>query len=77
MPRKKMTREQLHDWLEREFRASAAELCTSCRVPMPVLREGAAGANWRLPATGECPGLCHTVLEEIVARAAERYDLKS
>ena len=77
MTRRKMTREELHAWLEREFRATTAELCGSCHVPMPVFREGVAGANWRLPTGGECPALCHTLLEEIAARAAQRYDLKS
>ena len=73
--RRKLSREELHAWLEREFRATAADLCGRCRVPMPVFREGLARPNWRLPAHPECPDLCHTLLEEIAARAAERYDL--
>lgn len=70
-----MSREELHAWLEREFRATAADLCGRCRVPMPVLREGVAAPNWRLPARPECPALCHTLLEEVAARAAARFDL--
>jgi hypothetical protein len=73
--RRKVSREELHAWLEREFRATAAELCGRCRVPLPVLREAMARPNWRLPAQEECPALCHTVLEEIAARAGERFDL--
>jgi hypothetical protein len=73
--RKKVSREELHAWLEREFRATAAGLCGRCRVPMPVFREAMARPNWRLPAHPECPGLCHTLLEEIAARAAVRYDV--
>jgi len=73
--RRKVSREELHAWLEREFRVTAADLCRRCRVPMPVFREGLARPNWRLPAHAECPDLSHTLLEETAARAAERYDL--
>jgi len=76
MTRRKITREELHAWLERELRATAADLCCRCHVPMPVPRAGVAHPNWRLPAQEECPALCHTVLEEVAARAAERYDLR-
>ena len=73
--RKKMSRDELHVWLEREFRATAADLCVRCRVPMPVFRPGLVAPNWRLPAHPECPALCHTLLEEVAARAAARFDL--
>jgi hypothetical protein len=73
----KVSREELHAWLEREFRATAAELCGRCRVPLPVLRETPGRPNWRLPAQEECPALCHTILEEISARAGERFDLRA
>jgi len=73
--RRKISRAELHAWLEREFRATAAGLCNGCRVPMPVFREELGAPNWRLPAHPECPDLCHTVLEEIAARAAQRFDL--
>jgi hypothetical protein len=75
MARRKLTREELHDWIEREFHASGAHLCGRCRVPLPVFRQGMKEPNWRLPAAEECPALCHIVLAEIVSRAAERYDL--
>ena len=73
--RKKVSRDELHAWLEREFRATAAGLCGRCRVPMPVFHEGPAAPNWRVPAHPECPALCHTLLEEIAARAAARFEL--
>lgn len=76
-PRRKVSRAELHAWLEREFRATAADLCGRCRVPMPVFRENAAGSNWRLPAHPECPAVCHTFLTEIAERAAQRFELKA
>lgn len=75
MTRKTLSRDELHAWLEREFRATAAELCGRCRVPMPVFRAGFDAPNWRLPAHPECPALCHTLLEEVAARAAQRFRL--
>ena len=74
--RKKIPAAELHDLLTREFRRTAADGCLSCRVPMPSYFAGAKkGANWRLGGPAECSGLCHTILQDIAARVAARYDL--
>ena len=77
MKRKKITARQLHERLEREFRGSAADSCLACRVPMPFRIEGASGerANWRVGAIDECSTLCHSILQDIAGRLAQRYDL--
>jgi hypothetical protein len=78
MPRKKISNDELHALLEAEFRKTAADLCRQCAVPRPVFMSVAsAGANWRVGRLGECAGLCHTILDEIVERLADRYDLKA
>jgi hypothetical protein len=33
------------------------------------------GPNWRIGSAGECASLCHTILEELVASAGEKYDI--
>ena len=74
--RKKISAVELHDLLTREFRKTAADGCLSCGVPMPAYFAGAKeGANWRLGGSGECSRLCHTILQDIAARVAARYDL--
>lgn len=77
MPRKKITTDELHALLEREFRNSAADLCLKCRVPKPVFMASASGAsNWRVAAMDECSGLCHTIFQDVVVKIAGQYDLK-
>jgi hypothetical protein len=77
MPRKKISTDELHALLEREFRNSAADLCLKCRVPKPVFIESkTGGSNWRLAATAECSNLCHTILVDVAAQLAEKYELK-
>lgn len=77
MPRRKVSADQLHDILTREFRATAGGMCLKCRIPMPIFVEpGAAGrANWRIGGIAECATLCHTILEELAGSLAERYDI--
>lgn len=76
MKRTSLPREALHARLQEEYAKTAGDLCLACRVPMPTYFAGAReGPNWRLPAMGECSGLCHTIAAEIAARLGERYDL--
>ena len=78
MQRKKITTDELHAMLEREFRNSAADLCLKCRVPKPVFMATASGAsNWRVAAMDECAGLCHTIFQDVVVKIASRYDLET
>jgi hypothetical protein len=78
MTRKKITADELHALLEREFRNSAADLCLKCRVPKPVFMASASGAgNWRVAAMDECAVLCHTIFQDVVVKIAGRYDLKA
>jgi hypothetical protein len=75
--RRTISAAQLHELLAREFERTAAGLCGTCRVPRPVFLESSArGPNWRLPALGECAGLCHTILEDVAAKLARDYDVK-
>jgi hypothetical protein len=78
MPRKKITTDELHALLEREFRNSAADLCLKCRVPKPVFMASAGGAsNWRVATMDECAVLCHTIFQDVVEKVSAQYDLKA
>ena len=77
LKRRRIPAEQLHARLQEDFAKQAAAHCIGCRVPMPTYFAGAReGPNWRLPALGECGSLCHTLVEELVARYADRYDIE-
>lgn len=74
--RKAVNTEALHELLTREFTGTAAGLCSACRVPRPIFREGAGeGPNWRVPSLAECDSLCHTILQDIAARLGREYDM--
>ena len=73
--RKTVTATELHDLLSREYAKTAGDLCLRCRLPMPVFRESASGANWRLGAMDECHALCHTIAQDVAVRLAQRYQL--
>jgi hypothetical protein len=74
--RKKISTDELHALLEREFRKTAADLCRACSVPKPVFLASPTGrSNWRIGSLEECPGLCHTILEDVAAKLAEKYEL--
>jgi hypothetical protein len=77
MSRKKVSAAELHDILTREFGKTAGYLCIKCRIPMPAYLEPGArgGPNWRIGSLGECDNLCHTIVEDVVAAAAGKYDL--
>ena len=77
MQRKKIAAAELHDILSREFRKTAGDLCLKCTIPMPAYLEPgeSAGPNWRIGNAAECSSLCHTILEDLVAGLAERYDI--
>jgi hypothetical protein len=63
--------------LETQFRKTAAGLCGKCAVPRPVFMQAAEGrSNWRVGRLDECGDLCHTILEDIAAQLAQRYDLE-
>lgn len=74
--RNKISPARLHELLSRDFRNTAADHCLKCKVPMPMhFNSPSGGANWRLGSGAECSGLCHTILEEIAAKLAARYDV--
>ena len=76
MRKKKIAARELHDLLAREFRNTAGDSCLGCRIPMPRYFAGAReGANWRIGAFEECSSLCHTILQDVTAKVAARYDL--
>ena len=76
MARKKIDAEKLHDLLTTEFRGTAGDHCLKCRIPMPMRIDArGGGANWRLATGAECSNLCHTILEDLVAKFAKSYDL--
>lgn len=76
--RKRLPASELHDLLTREFRSTAGDHCLKCSIPMPSWFAGARqGPNWRLNTRDECPTLCHTILEDVAARLAERYDIQA
>ena len=78
MPNKRraVDSEELHDLLTREFTNSTAGLCSACRVPRPIFREGGGeGPNWRVPSLAECDSLCHTILQDIAAKLGSEYEL--
>ena len=78
MKKRRIAAEELHARLQEEFSRKAADVCGACRLPLPTYFAGARdGANWRLPPLGECSSLCHTIVEELVARYAERFELEA
>ena len=77
LKKRKIAPEALHALMQEEFARKAGELCAACRLPMPTYFAGAReGPNWRLPPLGECSSLCHTLVEELVARYGERFELQ-
>ena len=74
--RKAISPTELHDLLTREFAKTAGDLCLQCRLPMPVFRESRSGPNWRLGAMEECSTMCHTIVEDIATRLADKYELR-
>jgi hypothetical protein len=77
MKRAQVSSAELHDLLTREFRKTAGDQCLRCSIPMPAYFAGSRGANWRVGALDECPTLCHSILEELVGKLSERYELRS
>jgi hypothetical protein len=76
MKKKTVARDELHALLQDEFSKTAGDLCLACRLPLPTyFAGGKEGPNWRLPSMPECSGLCHTIVEELVAKYSERYDI--
>lgn len=64
--------------LAREFRNTAGDLCLRCAIPPPSYFAGARGGpNWRIGTPEECSALCHTIIVDVAARLAERYDLEA
>jgi hypothetical protein len=78
MSRKKVSALELHEILMLEFRGTAGDSCLKCRIPMPAyFAPGAAsGLNWRVGGIDDCSSLCHTILEDLVAKLSSRYELK-
>jgi hypothetical protein len=74
--RKSVEANELHELLAREFANTAAGLCSACRVPKPIFREGGGeGPNWRVPSLAECDSLCHTILQDIAVKLGREYQL--
>ena len=77
MKKRTVAAEALHAMLQEEFSRKAGALCVACRLPKPIWFAGAReGPNWRLPALGECSSLCHTLVDELVASYAARYEIE-
>ena len=75
--RKKVSIDELHALLEREFRNSAADLCLKCRVPKPVFMASTSDrGNWRVATLAECGTMCHTIFQDVVDKVALKYDLR-
>ena len=77
MKRRKISPAELRELLSAEFRKTAGDACLKCTIPMPAYLEPgeSAGPNWRIGNAAECSSLCHTILEDLVARLATRYDI--
>ena len=75
MARKRVSRQELHDILVREFRNTAGDACLACRIPLPsYFAPGeATGVNWRLAGMEECPSLCHTIVMDLFEKLSEEY----
>ena len=75
--RKRLSPAKLHDLLVDEFRKTAGDQCLRCRIPMPAYFAGARdGPNWRIGSLAECDTLCHSILQDIAAELARRYELQ-
>ena len=69
---------QLYSLLDREFQQLRPKGCKTCRVPIPSYRTPPddVSANWTVEAAKPCPGGCHLVIAEMVARMWTRYDME-
>ncbi|HET7730147.1 MAG TPA: hypothetical protein VFK48_08955 [Usitatibacter sp.] len=77
MRKKRVSAAELHDLMTREFRKSAGDLCLKCRLPMPTYFAGSSeGPNWRIGTLDECSTMCHTIVEDLVAKLAQAYELR-
>ncbi|MEP7067969.1 MAG: hypothetical protein ABI789_01965 [Usitatibacter sp.] len=79
MAKQTINAEQLHALLVAEFNKSRAIECvTRCRVTEPIFREPKTeGApNWHVKPSLTCPRHCHRIIEDVVARLGEAYDLE-
>lgn len=79
MAKQTITAEQLHALLVREFdKSRAIECVTRCRITEPIFREAAAAGapNWHVKTPLTCPRHCHRIIEDVVARLGEAYDLE-
>jgi hypothetical protein len=74
--RRKVSAAQLHDLLAAEFRKTAGDQCLRCRVPMPAYFAGSTGVNWRVGALDECSSLCHSILQDLVEKLSQHYELR-
>ena len=77
MKREQVSAAELHELLTREFRKTAGDHCLRCSIPMPSYFAGSRGANWRVGALDECSTLCHSIVEDLVQKLSERYDLRA
>ena len=76
--RKRVSASELHHLLSREFAKSAGDMCLKCRLPMPSYFGGAKdGPNWRLGPLSECTSMCHTIVEDLVAKFSATHELTS
>ena len=77
MERNALTPGKLYARLSAEFRRLRPEHCVNCRMPMVVLtrRAGPDACNWAVEATTHLCDNCKGLIEAIVARAAEEFDL--
>ena len=76
MKKRRIDATELHALMQAEFARRAGEHCVGCRLPLPTYFAGARdGPNWRMPPLPECASLCHTLVDEVVAAYAERYEI--
>ena len=68
---------ELYVILDREFRLRRSKGCDACYITLPfrVDRHDDGSANWEVLLPAECPNGCGEVLDALVARYGEEYEL--
>jgi hypothetical protein len=67
----------LYVLLDREFKLRKPSECAACYIQLPyrVDRSDPVAPNWELLIPADCPHGCREVIEDIVQRYANLYDL--
>jgi hypothetical protein len=75
--RRAITAGQLYVILDREFRMRQSPRCGNCYILLPYRVDEPDGdrANWEVGVPPECPYECAGIVDQLVEKYSEPYDL--